>query len=425
MDARSDTSAVSNNGPMLASSLLPQNWSNQYSGTARTHSSLFNVTPVDQPTLAQRTTALRQLNGFPRRPQRRNRQTTPAGNRSSLASQPVIVRTYSAETDFPGRSSNMSRGPARSTNNEPPLPLPPIEEFSIDGILRAIEPDIQITLDTIAEICGRSKLSLANEYGSHRPPLGEIRASSRTVEHGLHPVEEASSSNEHLADDNVVIIGEDTSTVDGQDAYPPTYNFLDGMSQGTTVLDYRSSMPPSWGASASSQRQATNQHSGLASPHIQNEGHSQAVNNHQETKTPQSAFDWDLLDRRTEQDTYGHRRNVSTEPIISEVHLDAQAERTARPIANTPRELQHHHDSHINTTRQFESSPKSEKLSLLANLQEWLSWFKTSASKSSGKHGADVSVSPSAESRLRTVLERHNLELPDSHDPAINVARAL
>ena len=33
--------------------------------------------------------------------------------------------------------------------------------------------DVKAEIDSIAEICGRSKLSLANEYGSHLPPHGE------------------------------------------------------------------------------------------------------------------------------------------------------------------------------------------------------------------------------------------------------------
>ena len=66
------------------------------------------------------------------------------------------------------------------------IPLPSDKDFSIESILQAIEPDIRGTLDSIAEICGRSKLSLANEYGSHIAPLGEI-----TAPPGLMPVEEA------------------------------------------------------------------------------------------------------------------------------------------------------------------------------------------------------------------------------------------
>ena len=102
--------------------------------------------------------------------------------------------------------------------------LPPISDFTIDGILSAIQPDIEGTLDAIAEIMGRSRLSLANEYDSHMPPQGEIRASSRSA---LLPVEEASSSNEQLAADNVIIVPEDASLIDGSQGGSAAYGLLE------------------------------------------------------------------------------------------------------------------------------------------------------------------------------------------------------
>lgn len=137
-----------------------------------------------------------------------------------MPTQPVLVRAYSGNAEpTTAKSSTMSprrlfqftgsRSAAPSRPSGPPLPTD--KDFSIESILQAIEPDIKGTLDSIAEICGRSKLSLANEYGSHIAPLGEIRAPPN----GLVPVEEASSSDERRADEGVTIFEDDPNLVDG------------------------------------------------------------------------------------------------------------------------------------------------------------------------------------------------------------------
>lgn len=102
--------------------------------------------------------------------------------------------------------------------------LPPVSDFSIDGILSAIHPDIEETIDAIAEIMGRSRLSLANEYDSHMPPQGEIIAGPRGA---LLPVEEASSSNEQLAVENVIIVPDDASLIEGSHVGSAAYGLLE------------------------------------------------------------------------------------------------------------------------------------------------------------------------------------------------------
>ena len=98
--------------------------------------------------------------------------------------------------------------------------IPPIDAFTFKNVLRAVESDIQPTLDAIAEICSRSKLSLSDEYSAHLPPQGEISvtrhstnpyragvgsgtgtATMTTVgqDSALSAVPEASSSSERLA----------------------------------------------------------------------------------------------------------------------------------------------------------------------------------------------------------------------------------
>jgi len=60
-------------------------------------------------------------------------------------------------------------------SQHPVAQLPPVAEFQFSHVLEAISPDIRDALDAISEICARSRLSLADEYGAHLPPLGEIR----------------------------------------------------------------------------------------------------------------------------------------------------------------------------------------------------------------------------------------------------------
>lgn len=80
--------------------------------------------------------------------------------------QPVLVRSYTSPKRTPFGSPN-GRSHA----------LPPIAAFSFADILRAADStDFQSAIDGIAEICAKNRLSLAEEYGSHMPPVGEITA---------------------------------------------------------------------------------------------------------------------------------------------------------------------------------------------------------------------------------------------------------
>lgn len=138
----------------------------------------------------------------------RHRATKSTGSNTSITSQPVLVRTYSRIERARTASADPSIGGVpqsmtASTN------LPSVDAFSFDGILRAIEPEINEAIDGIAEIYARSKLSLADEYGAHLPPQGEISTprmrysglAIRTagLERTLTTVTEASSSSEKLA----------------------------------------------------------------------------------------------------------------------------------------------------------------------------------------------------------------------------------
>ena len=62
----------------------------------------------------------------------------------------------------------------QSVTNDTSAALPPLSSFSFQDILKEIDTEINPAVDAIAEIFGRSKLSLADEYSSHRPPQGEL-----------------------------------------------------------------------------------------------------------------------------------------------------------------------------------------------------------------------------------------------------------
>ena len=119
------------------------------------------------------------------------------GSRTSLSSQPVLVRSYSGAithnsgpSSLYGTSNSIQPQPvAPAAFTEQPAPgfravmpgsrdpvpaIPPVSAFSFSHVLLTVELDIQDSLDAISEICARSRLSLADEYGAHLPPQGEI-----------------------------------------------------------------------------------------------------------------------------------------------------------------------------------------------------------------------------------------------------------
>ncbi|KAF1918914.1 hypothetical protein BDU57DRAFT_511697 [Ampelomyces quisqualis] len=217
-----------------------------------------------------------------------------ASSRTTVTSQPVVVRTYSASrhASRPGsgvntpRSFAMSRQPHASglsaglaARGEQ---LPSAEDFSFSAILRAVDPEIRDAIDAIAEICARSRMSLADEYDSHLPPQGEITGAgpgwaastgalvgrgrlSRmnqawATENTLMAVPEASSSSERLAQEKV-----SSSKKRSQSAYGSLKSVISGGSgkrkavDGDTFRDQQSgssdqikTQGPAWAVPASS-----------------------------------------------------------------------------------------------------------------------------------------------------------------------------
>lgn len=232
------------------SRLLSPNASPAVSTTGTSHQPNRRRESVAEDTAAAyRTTAMRQINGSPRSAPRPVRDNTSGRRSLTLATRPVLVRAYSGDAQDRSTSTRPSTMSARrflsfssSRTSAPSRPsqsnvmFPTDKDFSIESILQAIEPDIRGTLDSIAEICGRSKLSLSNEYGSHIAPLGEICAPSGA----LGSVEEAGPNEERRVDDsNAVIIEDEASPIDlARDMHPFSFHrYLENLRHTASMLE--------------------------------------------------------------------------------------------------------------------------------------------------------------------------------------------
>ncbi|KAL4894548.1 hypothetical protein BDV59DRAFT_175676 [Aspergillus ambiguus] len=424
MDYRSDRAPVhpaASSSHTHPSSLPHRRWSQvssvtDTSGPSHAHGRCESTT-IDDTTRAYRTTATRQLNGTPRPLSPwKNRHTQPSSGRSStLASQPVLVRSYSGGPDGPpetsskmplrrsfpfvGGSSSILTG--RSAQRSGPE-LPSEQEFSIDGILRAIEPDIRSTLDSIGEICGRSKLSLANEYGSHIAPLGEIRAPPG----GLGQVEEASPDHERQTD-NVVIYDDEQSVADGREYVSfPLYGYVEQVRQaGGPVHNagYQSMLAFSGGDGVSAQaqpdtprsmvfNQTSDPSSSLAPPAATREFASKPRSSGRAllgSKSPSCADD--------------PAQDISTPAVVSEMLLDAQAgghpDASASSYAPLPPGVSNlSHDAPRNPC--VGTSCRADA-TVLADVQALFGWLRNATQDSEGSRSEDT-----AEMRLRAMLQR-------------------
>lgn len=315
---------------------------------------------------------------------------------STGPTQPVLVKAYSGNAEDEPKTKLLAMSPRRlfpftgSRSSVSPRPsgppLPSDKDFSIDSILQAIDPDIRGTLDSIAEICGRSKLSLANEYGSHIAPLGEIRAPSGG---GLVPVEEASSSDERRADEGVVVFDDDPGMMDsGRDMHPFSFHrYLENLRHAATALE-RNGGPTSMMAAQSAR---TNGQS------ISTAGGGRdmlPVIREFPSGPPNSSRD--LLKGYEPSGRTGRigqtLQDVATPAIVSEVHLDAQADDqpTAEPrLAANATNLGGSH-----------TSDRGNTSDVVQSLLGWLKWTTRVVEPASRP------ALQSAEDRLRAMLER-------------------
>lgn len=134
--------------------------------------------------------------------------------------------------------------------------LPSAADFSFSAILRAVDPEIRDAIDAIAEICARSRLSMADEYDAHLPPQGEITSGGpgwaastgalvgrgrlsrvsqgwTAADNTLMAVPEASSSSERLAQETKNASSKKRS----QSAYGSLKSVISGSSGKRKALD--------------------------------------------------------------------------------------------------------------------------------------------------------------------------------------------
>lgn len=280
---------------------------------------------------------------------------------------------------FPFTGSRSSASPRPSGP-----PLPSDKDFSIDSILQAIDPDIRGTLDSIAEICGRSKLSLANEYGSHIAPLGEIRAPPGG---GLVPVEEASSSDERRADEGVVIFDDDPGMMDtGRDMHPFSfYRYLENLRQAASALE-RNSGPTSLMATHST---TVNGQSGQVSS--LERGTLPAI---REFPSGPKNSSRDLLGKHKPSGLAGQSsQDIATPAMVSEVHFEARADdqhAAAEPLTAV-------NAAKLGGTQASDSWNTSD---VIQSLLGWLKWTTRVVEPDSRP------ALQSAEGRLRAMLGR-------------------
>ncbi|GIK00659.1 hypothetical protein Aspvir_004686 [Aspergillus viridinutans] len=296
---------------------------------------------------------------------------------------------------FSVRSGTPKRGPS----------LPSEEDFSIDGILRAIEPEIRSTLDTIGEICGRSKLSLANEYGSHIAPLGEIRAPPG----GLLTVEEASSDHERQPDDAVIIFDDDSNSVMGVRDYTtvPQYRYLEQTGPSTitsSTMVYHSFVPFSVAEGLSVLAQSDNPRS-LLPANLEGNTSDPVADSLPATREFMSKPNSNgrtLLGKQNERITEDQLKSILTPALVSEILLDAQANgHSLHTFPSDSRQGQLSAGENGDTTTR--DPGQSDKLSVLTDVQALFNWLRNASQDGQPR---------SAEKLLRAMLERQNEQHP-------------
>ncbi|KAJ5517766.1 hypothetical protein N7453_000188 [Penicillium expansum] len=339
---------------------------------------------ADDPAAAYRATALRQINGSPKPASRPIRVDNPSRRRSStLASRPVLVRAYSG--DAQGRTETSIYYVCASV----PLILW-LEELGSLSSVTAIEPDIRGTLDSIAEICGRSKLSLSNEYGSHIAPLGEICAPSGA----LGPVEEARSNEERGTDDSNTVIVEDEASPDpARDMNPFSFHrYLENLRQTASVLEQNGTSSPTTFRQPNSPLSPTMASEVETVFAIPPETISSTPFTREFTSKPKHSGR-DLLAKndaasRGEQ----HSSQMSTPAVVSEVHLEA--------IANDGSSAEFNILPQPALGSYGSSDMESSGPEIIQSLLGWLRWTASIAEPESSP------ALQSAEGRLRAMLDR-------------------
>lgn len=349
---------------------------------------------VDESTLARRTTAHRQLYGSSKPLLRRLRGNQDnrhiIGHSSTTITQPVLVKAYTPETSNARASTNMSSDPAMKQ-----IDLPAVEEFGIDAILRAIEPDIRSTLDSIAEICGRSRLSLANEYGSHIAPFGEVNGPPGNL---LAIQETAVDSSEIAADidGHIVIVDDDN------DLYGSPLGLLDDLRQTALATGYQqTSRVERDNIRAGNTTQGRNPKKGK----LPSTAPATRINEFAATSKSDSIA---LLASKPSKFKTTKSSTLSSPALLSETRLDAQGNRSSWPSVppDTPKGSPALHASPFAGAIAQTESTAADRIFLVAEVQDWLDWLKSIVQRETANQQAFYSHSYSAENSLRALLIR-------------------
>ena len=118
---------------------------------------------------------------------------------TNQASEPVLVRANPSSARQKAQEQHNMRSPRKANPERDPKQLPTLDSFTFQDIFASLDPEVKKSVDTIAEIYGRSKMSLSDQHANHLPPHANLDllsiealttdASNNT--HRLEPVQEA------------------------------------------------------------------------------------------------------------------------------------------------------------------------------------------------------------------------------------------
>ncbi|KAI5799276.1 hypothetical protein DFH27DRAFT_611662 [Peziza echinospora] len=103
--------------------------------------------------------------------------------RSAVLDQPVVVRTYNPPATPRASARAGMMNPAIYEEEEAQrVELPPIEAFSLDGILKAINPEVTKTLEKVTHLCVRLREDVKAEVETTAQNQREIHAQKQQAE---------------------------------------------------------------------------------------------------------------------------------------------------------------------------------------------------------------------------------------------------
>lgn len=267
--------------------------------------------------------------------------------------------------------------------------MPSVQDFTIEAILRAIEPDIRSTLDSIAEICGRSRLTLSNEYGSHIAPFGEIRIPPG----GLGTVDETRASSEGFGEDSGANADDDASIGEGRDALgAASHGLIEALLQTALATGYpQDPYGPRYNGSV---------FAAIQSPKVA-AGKAPVAREFPAVPKPTSMA---LLGVASDDAADAKASERATPAMLSEFHLEARANNSLWPPVSSSSPGESAPDQAASGRRTADTDMQW----LIGNINGWLGWLKSVVRKNGRqKKGMSVPQQHSAAASLRAVLNRY------------------